>query len=371
MLRDAVEALRRNEATPEHPSPWIVLGLIAAAELWDDEAVSAITANGARHARERGDLQTLRAALHGLAMLEIWHGRFTAADAHLAEFHELSAVIGGARRFARPSRVTLLAWRGDHVRAHDAVTGLTMGPGEPGTIGGYPIQLARTALTVLELGRGRYREALTSARQVFDDDLPLFSNPALPDLVEAAARGGEPAVARAALERLAERATAVGTPWALGLLARSQALLAGEPEQHHLQAIACLERTRIVTDLARAHLLYGEWLRRERRRTEAHHHLHTAHTMFTTMGAGAFAERARSELAAIGHRTPRRTAETADRLTPRETRIAQLAARGATNREIAGQLYISAGTVEYHLRKVFQKLSITSRRQLPPEPPSG
>ncbi|MFC7640401.1 hypothetical protein ACFQX6_04750 [Streptosporangium lutulentum] len=154
MLRDAVEALRRNEATPEHPSPWIVLGLIAAAELWDDEAVSAITANGARHARERGDLQTLRAALHGLAMLEIWHGRFTAADAHLAEFHELSAVIGGARRFARPSRVTLLAWRGDHVRAHDAVTGLTMGPGEPGTIGGYPIQLARTALTVLELGRG-------------------------------------------------------------------------------------------------------------------------------------------------------------------------------------------------------------------------
>jgi DNA-binding CsgD family transcriptional regulator len=186
------------------------------------------------------------------------------------------------------------------------------------------------------------------------------------ELIEAAARSGKPELAADALGRLSEMTYASGTDWALGIEARSRALLtegkAAEPL--YREAIERLERTRVRVELARAHLLYGEWLRRERRRLDAREQLRTAHNLFTEFGMEAFAERARVELEATGERARRRTVDTRDDLTPQEAQISQLAADGATNQEIAAQLFISPSTVDYHLRKAFRKLGVRSRHQL-------
>ena len=188
----------------------------------------------------------------------------------------------------------------------------------------------------------------------------------LPELVEAAARCGETELAEAALGRLAERALASGTPLALGLLARSRALLAGDADAQQLyeEAIEHLGQCRSVPQLARAHLVYGEWLRRQRRRRDAREQLRTAHEMFVSMGAEAFAERARVELLATGERARQRSAPAAEELTPQEAQIARLVSQGDSNRDIAAQLFLSPSTVDYHLRKVFRKTGVTSRTQL-------
>jgi DNA-binding CsgD family transcriptional regulator len=188
----------------------------------------------------------------------------------------------------------------------------------------------------------------------------------LPNLVEAAVRAGDPGTARAALARLGERAGASGTPWALGVLARSRALLADDAEAESLyrQAARHLAGTSLATERARTDLLYGEWLRRQKRRTEARSALRSAHDAFADMGAAAFAERARTELLATGQRARPRTAAADSSLTPQEARVAALAAQGATNAEIATRLFITTSTVEYHLNKIFRKLNITSRRHL-------
>jgi len=188
----------------------------------------------------------------------------------------------------------------------------------------------------------------------------------LTPLVEAATRCGETGLAGAALGRLAERALATGTPLALGLLARSRALLASDTDAEPLyeEAVKRLEQCRSIPQLARAHLVYGEWLRRQRRRRDAREQLRTAHDMFTSMGAEAFAERARIELLATGERARQRTAETAEELTPQEAQIARLVSQGDSNRDIAAQLFLSPSTVDYHLRKVFRKTGVTSRTQL-------
>lgn len=194
----------------------------------------------------------------------------------------------------------------------------------------------------------------------------ILSAFALPDLIEAAVRCGQLAVARNALDRLGHRAAASPTPLALGLLARSRALLADGPDAEALyqEAIAHLGQARGVSHLARAHLVYGEWLRRAKRRRDAREHLRTAHAMFETMGAGGFAERARLELAATGQTAQIRPSGYHGDLTPQELHVAVLAATGSTNPEIATQLFISPKTVGYHLGKVFQKLGVDSRRQL-------
>ena len=223
------------------------------------------------------------------------------------------------------------------------------------------------ATAVLYNGLGRYEEALAAAQQAVEDPLAVrLSTWGLVELIEAAARSGKAEVAVDALGRLSEMTAASGTDWALGVEARSRALLTdGEAaERLYRQAIERLERTRVRVELARAHLLYGEWLRRERRRLDAREQLRTAHELFTEFGMEAFAERARVELEATGEQPRKRTVETRDDLTPQEAQISRLAADGATNQEIAAQLFISPSTVDYHLRKAFRKLGIKSRTQL-------
>jgi DNA-binding CsgD family transcriptional regulator len=222
------------------------------------------------------------------------------------------------------------------------------------------------ALTESDLAAGRYPAALARALDILRDDPPGHGTHILPDLIEAASRTGDRAAATAALDRLAGRAAAGGTQLALGLLARSRALLADDAAADRLyrEAAVHLERTSQRTQLARTRLLYGEWLRRRRRRREAREQLAAAAEMFEAMGMDAFARRTRVELRATGERVGRRTGEIDNHLTPQEAQIAQLVAGGLTNREIATQLFISSSTVEYHLQKVFRKFAVTSRTQL-------
>jgi DNA-binding CsgD family transcriptional regulator len=229
------------------------------------------------------------------------------------------------------------------------------------------------ALTVTEFlsgtlynGLGRYEDALAAvapAERFYTEGPAVWT---LTELIEAAVRLGQPERARHAFERVQETTRAAGTDWAVGLEARSLALLSegDDAEELYKEAIARLRRTSIRVQLARTHLLYGEWLRRERRRLDAREQLRTAHQLFRDFGVEAFAERARLELQATGERARKRTVDTLDQLTPQETQIARLAAEGHTNREIAARLFISASTVEYHLRKAFRKLDVKSRTQL-------
>jgi DNA-binding CsgD family transcriptional regulator len=265
--------------------------------------------------------------------------------------------------------VTLAAAKGreaEAVRLIDAATReIVRRGGEQG------LTSIHLATAVLYNGLGRYEEALAAAQKAVEDSLAVrLSTWGLVELIEAAVRSGKAEVAVDELGRLSEMTTASGTDWALGVEARSRALLSdGEAaERLYRQAIERLERTRVRVELARAHLLYGEWLRRERRRLQARDQLRTAHELFTEFGMEAFAERARVELEATGEHARKRTVETRDDLTPREAQISRLAADGATNQEIAAQLFISPSTVDYHLRKAFRKLGIKSRRQLKQHP---
>ncbi|MCM4077905.1 helix-turn-helix transcriptional regulator [Paractinoplanes hotanensis] len=226
--------------------------------------------------------------------------------------------------------------------------------------------LARNALAVLELGLGRYPEALAHVRSTFDGDRPGAATRSLHEIVEAGVRSGDHEAAKAALARMDERAPVSGTAWGLGLLARCRALMADDDQAEALyrESTELLGRTRIRTELARSHLLYGEWLRRRRRRADARVQLRTAHEMFTRMGAAAFAGRARSDLLATGERPSPRSERSDSGLTPQERQVAGLAAAGATNSEIAARLFLSTSTVEYHLTRIFRKLAITSRRRL-------
>jgi DNA-binding CsgD family transcriptional regulator len=213
---------------------------------------------------------------------------------------------------------------------------------------------------------GDYATAMSAAKTVIENDPAYTTEVALPELIQAAVRAGDYEAAAAAHKTLSERALAAGTPWALGLRARCEALLAegADAEGCYLESISQLKRSRMAVDLARAHLLYGQWLRRARRRRDARQELRTAHDMFAAMGADGLAEWAAAELRATGERARARTPETAVDLTPQEARVADLAAAGASDSEIAAQLFISPSTVDYHLRKVFRKLNVTSRTQL-------
>jgi ATP/maltotriose-dependent transcriptional regulator MalT len=237
------------------------------------------------------------------------------------------------------------------------------------TVGGQgtAVQYARWARSLLLNGLGRYQEAMTAARHASDDTPELFVSVwAATELLEAATRSDDPQVARAALERIVAAGAVAPTEWALGIQARSRALLSeGEiAERLYQEAIERLGRTRLRPELARAHLLYGEWLRRENRRVDARAQLGAAHDQFTSIGMEAFAERTRGELLATGEKVRKRTVETRDELTAQERQIARLACGGLSNPEIGARLFLSPRTVEWHLHKVFTKLGIRSRREL-------
>jgi DNA-binding CsgD family transcriptional regulator len=231
---------------------------------------------------------------------------------------------------------------------------------------GVMTTVAARALCILELGLGRYEQALDQARRIFDDDAAGFAHPSLADLVEAGVRAGDRPAAEAGLARLAERAEPSGTPWALGLLARARALLhtGDDVEGLFQESLTQLSGTDVVTDLARTQLAYGEWLRRGNRRIDAREQLRSAYESFTRMGAAGFAERARGELLATGARAQRPAAHASLGLTAQEGQVAALAADGATNAEIATRLFITVSTVEYHMNKVLRKLDVSSRREL-------
>ncbi len=235
------------------------------------------------------------------------------------------------------------------------------------TAGRLPVADAPVDTALLRNGLARYDDALAAAEQASEDPRELwFSNFGLIELIEASSRTGRNERAAEALEILAESTRASGTPWALGVEARSRALLADgdQAEKLYREAIDRLEPTRLRVDLARALLLYGEWLRRERRRVDAREALRVAYDHFSSCGMEAFADRARIELRATGEHVRERSVDTIDQLTPQEAQVSRLVAQGNTNREIAAQLFISPSTVEYHLGKVFRKLDVKSRTQL-------
>ena len=264
------------------------------------------------------------------------------------------------------SGLLLAAWRGNEAvatRLIETSVQVATARGE-----GRAIGLAAYVTAVLHNGLGHYQEALDGARRACEVDDMGFFGWALAELVEAAVRSDDGQAAREALKQLELRTSAAGTDWALGILARSRALLSdgSAAEAHHREAIERLERCRITMQLARAHLLYGEWLRRENRRRDARAELRTAYDMFERSGAEGFAQRARGELAATGETVRRHHATSRSPLTAQEAQIARLAGDGFTNPEIAAQLFLSRHTIEWHLRKVFAKLGISSRKQLKP-----
>jgi len=334
----------------------------------DDEALHLVASRGVRLARERGALTMLPAALAALATLcQLPEGQFPAVNESLTEAEQICVATGyrGLLDITGLAGLLPLAWRGqqEQVRIRAAAIAAEL------TSSGRDLKamLTHHALVVSGLGLGNYQAALAPALSIYQDDLPWFGTWVLPDLVEAAARSGAHEVAVSALARLSERALASRTELALGLLARSRALLADDADAQRVlyeRAIGHLERCRTATQLARAHLLYGESLRRRRLRSDARQQLRTAYDMLAAMGADAFAERARIELEATGEHVRERRTGTAAALTPRESQIARLASQGHTNRVIAAQLFISPSTVEYHLRKVYAKLGITSRTRL-------
>jgi DNA-binding CsgD family transcriptional regulator len=362
-LRRAVSAFRGDGISPEEGRRWLSLAARVAAFLWDDEAWDVLSARFVQLARDAGALSLLPLALTSRSGVKVFAGEFAMASSLLEELVAVNEATGASLApWAALARVTFQGREAEAPQLIEAATREVMRRGE-----GQRLTFIHWATAVLHNGLGRYDEALTAAQQAAEDTYASWwRNWGLVELVEAAARSGKAELAVDAVGQLSQTTAATGTDWALGVEARSRALLAeGDAvETLYREAIERLERTRVRVELARAHLLYGEWLRRERRRLDAREQLRTAHKLFTDFGMEAFAERARIELKAAGEHARKRTVETGDDLTPQEAQIARLAADGATNQEIAAQLFISPSTVDYHLRKAFRKLGVRSRHQL-------
>ncbi|MET0454817.1 MAG: AAA family ATPase [Mycobacterium sp.] len=377
-LRSAVASMFTDEDAAHADIPSTILGWFAADDVWDEKGRRAMFERARVIERRQGALGAMRITLAGLSVSQAWAGQLTEAENSYEEAAEISALIGVPPPATTGVLLEVRAWQGRESESR-AVASLTAKWGRER--GARILEVfALMGLTVLEIGLGRYPEALHWGLQILEDDPPGFGNRILPEVVEAGVRGGDRVAAQTALTRLHERATVSSTPWALGVLARSMALMAddADAEPYYLDAIEHLAATALRTELARSHLLYGEWLRRRKRRRDAQVHLRAAQDMFTEMGASAFAARARAERRASG------TASQDDSLwgnpfglTPQEVQVARHAGAGATNAEIASRLFITKSTVEYHLSKVFRKLGVTSRRQLlaaftdGPEEPQG
>ena len=363
MLRRAVNAFRAEDIRREQGHRWLSLASRVAAFLWDDEAWDAISTRFVQLARDAGALSALPLALTSRAGVHVFAGEFAMAASLIAEVAAVNEATGGSLApWSALARVSFEGREAEGFQLIEAATREVVRRGE-----GQGLTFVHWVTAVLHNGLRRYGEALAAAQQAGEDTHPSWwRNYGLVELIEAAVRSGKPEHAVDAFGQLSQATGASGTDWALGVEARSRALLSdGEAaEALYREAIERLARTRVRVELARAHLLYGEWLRRERRRRDAREQLRTAHELFTEFGMEAFAERARVELGATGEHARKRTVETGDDLTPQEAQISRLAADGATNQEIATQLFVSPSTVDYHLRKVFRKLGVKSRTQL-------
>ena len=337
---------------------WLWLACRLAQDLWDDELWHVLATRAVRVARDTGALNLLPNALNHLAALNVHSGAFATAAAQIEEVDAITQVTGLPP--LKYAACMLAAARGDQLQAlFEYSWQSAKARGEGSALG-----LFWWLTAMLHNANGRYHKALADAQHACEHEDVMACGRALVELIEAGVRGGRPDEAAAALERLSERTRASGTEWALGIESRCRALL-GDDESLYQESIARLERSRAVVELARSRLLYGEWLRRENRRKDARELLRAAHESFSRIGAGAFADRARRELLATGETARRITADTRDALTPQEVQVARMAGDGHTNPEIGAQLFISARTVEYHLHKVFRKLDVSSRKELP------
>jgi DNA-binding CsgD family transcriptional regulator len=363
ILKRALTAFRNEEVSVREGFRWLPLACRISRDVWDDESWHALSGWLIQLARQAGALTVLPGALLSGMVIKLLAGEFGMA-ASMAQ-QAAAAAQATANPVEPYGPLVLAAWSGQEARASQLIATVTreiLARGE-----GQWLTAAAWATAVLNNGLGRYDEALAAAEQgsEYPDELGLATW-SMVELVEAAVRTGSPKRASGALRRLSETTSASGTDWALGVEARSRALVSdGEfADQLYREAIERLGRTRIQAELARAHLVYGEWLRRRSRRMDAREQLRRAYEMLTMMGIKGFAARARRELLATGETVRKRTVETAGELTAQEAQIARLAGAGHTNPEIGTRLFISARTVEWHLRKVFTKLGISSRREL-------
>jgi DNA-binding CsgD family transcriptional regulator len=362
-LARALELLLAMDLSKEDVGRWLSLSSarnsnIVALEMWDDGALHLLAARQVQVVRDTGALLHLQYALSFLARSHMLAGELTAATLMIDEARLIAEATGNPALVNAP--MVLAAWQGQESRASQLIEATSE---EAATRRWTSNNYARS---VLYNGLGRHEAARDAAWEGLQPDPIGYGSLLMPELAEAASRTADRALLEFAAEWLSERTRAISSGWASGIEARVRALLSeGEvAESQYRQSIAHLTGTRVRLELSRTHLLYGEWLRRERRRLDAREHLRTALEAFTSMGAGAFARRAERELLATGEHARSRTVDTLDQLTPQETQIARLAANGDTNRDIAAQLFISPSTVEYHLRKAFRKLGVKSRTQL-------
>jgi DNA-binding CsgD family transcriptional regulator len=363
IMKEALSAFRRETDLPPHEARWLSLACWAAVHLWDDETWTLLTTRGLERARDTGALTAMPLVLSMLSYINAISGELAVAESLLEEIRAATEATG------IPAHSYVALWvaalRGREAELSPLIESTVSEAVERGE--GFALYVTEHVTAVLYNGLGRYDVALAALRRQAVD--PAYSGDSprpMAELIEAAVRCGQRQLAERALDRLTETTRASGTEWALGVEARCRALLCegDTAENLYREAIDRLGRTRLRVQFARAHLLYGEWLRRERRRVDAREQLRTALEMFTSMGTEAFAARAERELLATGERVRKGGVETRDDLTAQEAQVARLARDGLSNADIGERLFISQHTVAYHLRKVFSKLDISSRNQL-------
>jgi DNA-binding CsgD family transcriptional regulator len=363
VAKQALETFRGDAVGTEERLRWSWLAGRTAAFIWDYDTWDALTTRQVEEARAAGALSVLPLTLSTTAGVQLFAGRLLEAT---SLFEQAEAVADATdTRTARYAAVLVAAFGGCEREAKEFIDAAAMDFAERGE--GMGVTLTRCATAVLYNGLARYDEAYVAAENALEDPYELWFWPwATVELIEAASRTGRTVAATEAFERLTESTAASGTPWAGAIEDRCRALLSegALAEKSYRNAIDRLLPTALRLDLARTHLLFGEWLRRESRPADAREELRAAHSLFVDFGSESYAERARIELRATGERTRRRSLDSSDRLTPQEARAAHLVAQGATNAEIAAQMFVSPSTVEYHLHKVFRKLGIRSRTQL-------
>jgi DNA-binding CsgD family transcriptional regulator len=369
VLRRAVSAFRGTDVSREEKLRRLWLACHAAGLVWDYASWDVLSDRQVRFARDAGALITLPFAYNIRAGILLFAGEFAEAASLVAQAESVTEATGSS--IAHYGALAPAVFRGQEAHAAHLIQTATDDAGRRGE--GAGLSFAQWADAVLGNSLGHYEQALAAAQQASEDSpAVIFANWAPVELIEAAVRSGVPERAADALQRLTGIARACGTDWVLGAEARSRALVSdGEAAEHlYREVIHRFGRAGLQVDLARTHLVHGEWLRRQRRRSDARDQLGRAYEIFDSIGAAAFAERARTELRASGGQARERAVQAPDTLTAQEALIARLAGDGASNPEIAAQLFISPATVAYHLRKVFTKLGVSSRSQLSPALPA-